>query len=72
MSVWTDFIAINETEIVRLQLNVDRMSAGTLDIRVREQGRWASRTAEWASEDRSTIARLQDIVNRAKAELATA
>ena len=46
MSVWTDFIAINETEIVRLQLNVDRMSAGTLDIRVREQGRWASRTAE--------------------------
>ena len=72
MSVWTDFIAINETEIVRLQFNVDRMSAGTLDIRVREQGRWASRTVEWASEDRSTIARLQDIVNRAKAELATA
>ena len=58
MSVWTDFIAINETEIVRLQLSVDRMAAGTLDMQALERGKWTSQSAEWASEDRSTILRL--------------
>ena len=72
MSVWTDFIAINETEIVRLQLNVDRMAAGTLDMQALERGKWTSQSAEWASEDRSTILRLKDIVKRAKAELGLA
>jgi len=69
VSVWTDFIAINETEIIRLQLNVDSMAAGTLDMRVLDRGKWTSRNAEWASEDRSTIVRLKDIVKRAKSEL---
>ena len=72
MSVWTDFIAINETEIVRLQLSVDRMAAGTLDMQALERGKWTSQSTEWASEDRSTILRLKDIVKRAKAELGLA
>ena len=72
MSVWTDFIAINETEIVRLQLSVDRMAAGALDMQALERGKWTSQSAEWASEDRSTILRLKDIVKRAKAELGLA
>jgi hypothetical protein len=69
VSVWTDFIAINETEIVRLQLHFDEMAAGTLEMRALDHGKWVLRNAEWASEDRSTIERLTAMVARAKAEL---
>ncbi len=68
MSVWVDFVAVNETEIVRLRETIAMMEAGTFEMRSLEGGEWVVQNERWISEDRATITRLEALVARIKAE----
>lgn len=68
MDFWEDFIAVNETEIVRLRDVIDLMEAGTFEMRSLERGRWINQNERWISEDRATIQRLEALVRRARVE----
>ena len=72
MSIWDDFIAINETEIVRLRETINLMKAGNVEMRMREGDEWGSQNERRISEDRATIDRLERLIERAKSVVSSA
>lgn len=68
MDFWKDFIAVNESEIVRLREVVAAMQAGVVEMRSLQGGRWVVENDRWISEDRATIGRLEELVERARTE----
>ena len=65
-----DTIAHYKQTITRLREGIERMQAGTLQVREFRQGKWVVINPGCIAQDELTLANLEEIVSHAEADVA--